>query len=402
MTTYKTLVQGAREAAARITLEDLKARIERKEPILLLDVREGEEIARGSIPSAVAMPRGVLERAIEERAPDRATRIVVFCGGGGRAALAARSLRELGYANVESVDPGYSEWKTRGYPISGPARQSDGEQTPLNESKRREPPSVLDALARERYGRQLLLPEVGEEGQLRLLASRVLVLGAGGLGSAALPYLAGAGVGTLGIADGDVVDRSNLHRQIMHSEDTIGVPKVESARRRLALQNPDVSVIPYGEHLVEGNADRILADYDLVLDATDNFRTRYLVNDVAVRLGVPVIHGSIFRFEGQASTFLPPRAAERLGLTPGPCYRCLFPETPNAALGQSCGEIGVLGALCGVIGAIQATEALKLLLGRGTLLSGRLLTYDALRLSFREIAITRDPGCVACGIRAPR
>jgi molybdopterin/thiamine biosynthesis adenylyltransferase len=287
------------------------------------------------------------------------------------------TLQDLGYTRVETANPGFVRWKDVGYPVETP-------------------PSLTEA-QRDRYSRHILLPEVGEAGQARLLKSRVLLLGSGGLGSPAMLYLAAAGVGTLGIVDSDVVDASNLQRQIVHATSRVGRSKVESATVRVAELNPDVKVVPYEERLTRENVERIFSDYEVVVDGTDNFPTRYLVNDAGVFLGKPVVHGSIFRFDGQITTFIPERAAARFGLQASPCYRCLYPEPPPPHLAPSCQESGVLGAICGVVGTIQATEALKLLLGRGTSLAGRLLTYDSLRMKFRELRLRRSPDCPVCG-----
>jgi molybdopterin/thiamine biosynthesis adenylyltransferase len=258
------------------------------------------------------------------------------------------------------------------------------------------PPQLTDA-QRERYSRHILLPEVGEVGQARLLQSKVLLLGAGGLGSPAALYLAAAGVGTLGVVDADVVDSSNLQRQIIHATSRVGTLKVESAAKAIAELNPDVKVVPHKERLNSGNVERLFADYEVVVDGTDNFPTRYLVNDASVFMGKPVVHGSIFRFDGQVTTFVGDKAAKKLGVQAGPCYRCLYPEPPPAHLAPSCQEAGVLGILCGIIGTVQATEAIKLLLGKGTTLAGRLLTYDSLKMKFRELKLRRDPSCPVCG-----
>ena len=258
------------------------------------------------------------------------------------------------------------------------------------------PPQLTDA-QRDRYSRHILLPEVGEVGQAKLLTSKVLLLGAGGLGSPGALYLAAAGVGTLGLVDADVVDASNLQRQILHATSRVGMPKVDSAAKAIADLNPDVKVVPHKERLISANVERIFADYDVVVDGTDNFPTRYLVNDAAVFLGKPVVHGSIFRFDGQVTTFIPEKAAKKLGVAPSPCYRCLYPEPPPPHLAPSCQEAGVLGILCGIIGTLQATEAIKLLLGRGTRSPGRLMTYDSLKMKFRELRLRRDPDCPVCG-----
>jgi molybdopterin/thiamine biosynthesis adenylyltransferase len=305
---------------------------------------------------------------IEQKVPDRSAPIVAYCAGGTRSAFAAKTLQDLGYTNVESANPGFVRWKDLGYPVE-------------------QPPQLTDA-QRDRYSRHILLPEVGEAGQAKLLASRVLLLGAGGLGSPAALYLAAAGVGTLGLVDADVVDASNLQRQILHATSRVGQPKVESAEHALRDLNPDVKVVKFQERLDSSNVERIFDGFEVVVDGCDNFPTRYLVNDASVFMKKPVVHGSIFRFEGQVTTFMPGE---------GPCYRCLYPEPPPPHLAPSCQEAGVLGILPGVVGVIQATEAIKLILGRGTPLIGRLLTYDSLKMKFGELRLRRDKSCPACG-----
>jgi len=336
---------------------------------LFVDVRERDEWLEGHIPGAVHVPRGFLESRIEQVVPDRATPIVVYCAGGARSAFAVKALAELGYTGAVSLAGGYTDWKRNGYET----------QTPRS----------LDEGQRSRYSRHLLIPEVGEAGQLKLLDSRVLLVGAGGLGSPSSLYLAAAGVGRLGIIDADVVDESNLQRQIAHSIQTLGEPKVLSAKATIEALNRDVEVVPYQERLTSENVDRILADgWDVIVDGADNFPTRYLVNDASVWHNIPVVHGSIYRFEGQV-TVLKPQA--------GPCYRCLFPQPPPPELAPSCAEGGVLGVLPGIIGSLQANETLKLLLGIGDSLVGRLMLFDALNAEFTEVAIRRDPNCPVCG-----
>jgi molybdopterin/thiamine biosynthesis adenylyltransferase/rhodanese-related sulfurtransferase len=339
---------------------------------VLIDVREPDEVAQGSPPGAQRIVRGFLELRIEDAVADKAAPVLVMCAGGVRSLFAAEGLQKLGYADVSSVAGGFNRWKNEGLPV--------------------ETPRVLDAGLRERYGRHLLMPEVGEEGQLRLLASKVLVLGAGGLGSPAALYLAAAGVGRIGIVDHDVVDRSNLQRQILHSDDRVGTPKVESARRTLLALNPGIEVRAIEARVDSSNVEELFRGYDVIVDGTDNFPTRYLVNDACVRLGLPNVHGSIYRFEGQVSVFWPARPARR-----GPCYRCLFPAPPPPELAPSCAEAGVLGVLPGVIGTLEAIETIKLLLGIGDLLVGRLLHYDALRQRFTELSLSPDPACAYCG-----
>lgn len=367
--TYTELLQETKAAIRQVTLEDLKARLDAGEDITLVDVREKDEWRQGYIPGAIHLPRGFLEMQAASRIPDKSKKIVVYCAGGIRSAFAARALMELGYENVESANPGFGDWKDKGYPTQVPFAFTDAQ---------------LD-----RYSRHLLLPEVGEIGQQKLLEARVLCLGAGGLGAPAALYLAAAGVGTLGIIDADTVDASNLQRQVIHGLDRIGMPKVESAAQTLANLNPDTKVVPFIERLTSENIDRIFDQgWDVIVDGLDNFPTRYLVNDASVWKNIPVVHGSIFRFDGQVTTFWPEK---------GPCYRCLYPEPPPAHLAPSCAEAGVLGVLPGVIGMIQATEAIKIILGQGEPLVGRLLQYDSLQMTFRQFRLRKDKECVVCG-----
>jgi molybdopterin/thiamine biosynthesis adenylyltransferase/rhodanese-related sulfurtransferase len=366
--TYSDLIAEAKESVKIVPLPEVNRRLEQKEPMVLVDVREKEEFRAGFIPGAISLPRGFLEQQFEQKLPDKNAPIVVYCAGGTRSAFAAKQLLELGYTRVESANPGFTRWKDLRFPVEMP-------------------PNLTDA-QRDRYSRHILLPEVGEAGQAKLLASKVLLLGAGGLGSPAALYLAAAGVGTLGIVDADTVDASNLQRQIIHATSRVGTPKVESAAKAIRDLNPDVKVEPYQERLTSANVDRIFAPYDVIVDGCDNFPTRFLVNDASVFLKKPVAHGSIFRFDGQVTTFLPGT---------GPCYRCWYPEPPPAHLAPSCQEAGVLGILCGIIGTLQATEAIKILLGKGETLSGRVLTYDSLKMRFREFKLRRDPACPVCG-----
>jgi molybdopterin/thiamine biosynthesis adenylyltransferase/rhodanese-related sulfurtransferase len=333
-----------------------------------LDVREPDEHDQGAIPGSLHIPRGLLELQVESRVPDKSAPIVAYCAGGTRSAFAAASLGDLGYTDVVSMDGGFNKWKDEGRPWAAPR--------------------TLSPEQRNRYQRHLLLPEVGEAGQQRLLDSKVLLLGAGGLGSPAALYLAAAGVGTLGIVDMDVVDASNLQRQIIHNLDSLGQRKVDSAKAAITSMNPDVNVVTYDVRLGADNILDVIDGYDVIVDGTDNFPTRYLVNDASLVKRIPVVHGSIFRFEGQATVFAP---------YVGPCYRCFVPEPPPAELAPSCSEAGVLGVLCGIVGSIQAMEALKLLLGLGDPLIGRLLAYDSLEESFRTFKMRRDPACPACG-----
>jgi sulfur-carrier protein adenylyltransferase/sulfurtransferase len=379
-TTYADLIADIRKRTKQVPLDELKRRIDSREKLVLVDVREKDEWRGGYIPGAISIPRGFLEIQAEQKLPDKDAHVVAYCAGGTRSALAAATLQELGYSHVETANPGFVRWKDLGYPVETPPQLTDGQ--------------------RERYSRHILLPEVGETGQAKLLGSRVLLLGAGGLGSPAALYLAAAGVGTLGIVDADVVDASNLQRQIIHTTSRVGSPKVDSAAETIAELNPDVRVVAHRERLTSANVDRIFGDYEVVVDGTDNFPTRYLVNDASVWLGKPVVHGSIFRFDGQVTTFIPEKAAKRLGLPEAsPCYRCLYPEPPPPHLAPSCQEAGVLGILCGIIGTLQATEAIKILLGKGTTLAGRLMTYDSLKLKFRELRLRRAPDCPVCGPR---
>jgi molybdopterin/thiamine biosynthesis adenylyltransferase/rhodanese-related sulfurtransferase len=337
----------------------------------LLDVREPDEFEQGALPNAVHVPRGQLEFSIEGRLADKNAPIAVYCAGGTRSAFAAKTLQDLGYSDVVSVTGGFNKWKDEGLVWVTPQTMTPDQ--------------------RVRYHRHLLLPEVGEKGQQKLLDSKVLLLGAGGLGSPAAIYLAAAGVGTIGIVDMDVVDSSNLQRQILHTLDRVGMRKVDSAKVALTSLNPDVNVVTYDARLGADNILDIIDGYDVIVDGTDNFPTRYLVNDAALLKRIPVVHGSIFRFEGQVTVFDP---------YVGPCYRCMIPEPPPAELAPSCAEAGVLGVLPGIVGSLQAIEAIKMLLSLGDPLVGRLLTYDALEQSFRTFKVRRDPDCPACGENA--
>jgi len=359
-------------------LRQIKSRIEEVDPAavheqvgngaVIVDVREPEEWAAGHIPGAVHVPKSYFESRIEGAVPDRERHVVLYCASGNRSAWAARTLIEdLGYEHVESMTGGFTLWKDRGYEV----------QTPR----------TLTAEQRERYSRHLLLPEVGMDGQQKLLDARVLLLGAGGLGSPAALYLAAAGVGTLGIVDNDEVDLSNLQRQVIHSSERIGVPKVDSAEQTINALNPDVQVEKYSLRLGLENIMEVLPGWDIVVDGLDNFPTRYLLNDASVRLGIPVVSAAILGFEGQLSVFKP---------YDGPCYRCLFPVPPPAELAPSCGANGVLGVLPGTMGLLQATEVIKLILGEGEPLIGRLLMYDALSAVVTEVKVRRDPDCPIC------
>ncbi len=339
---------------------------------VLVDIREADEVSQGSPRDAHRIVRGFLELQIEDRVPELDHTVLLMCAGGARSLFAARDLLDLGYSDVRSVAGGYAAWKADELPTEIPRTLSDS--------------------ARRRYSRHLLIPEVGETGQLKLLESKVLLIGAGGLGSPAAFYLAAAGVGTLGIVDDDVVERSNLQRQILHTDERVGTSKVASAQATLEALNPETDILPFAERLVAENVERIFKDFDLVVDGSDNFATRYLINDACLKLGIANIHGSIFRFEGQVSVFWPN------GPEPdGPCYRCLFPDPPPPELAPSCAEAGVLGVLPGVIGTLQAIEAIKILLQIGQPLIGRLLVYDALQQRFMELAAHRNPQCPSCG-----
>ena len=369
--TYSDLFSEIRSTVKLIPLEALKDRLESKaaKPFTLVDVREKDEVRAGYIPGAVHIPRGFLEMQAEPKLPSKTEEIIVYCAGGTRSAFAAKTLAELGYENVTSANPGFVRWKDLKYPVEMPAE--------------------LSAAQLDRYSRHILLPEVGERGQEKLLKGRVLLLGAGGLGAPAALYLAAAGVGTLGLVDADTVDASNLQRQIIHATSRLGQNKVDSAEFAIHDLNPDVKVIKYQERVNASNVDRIFgAGWDVIVDGCDNFPTRYLVNDASLFHKIPVSHGSIFRFDGQVTTFMPFQ---------GPCYRCLYPEPPPAHLAPSCAEAGVLGILPGVVGVIQATEAIKLILGKGDPLVGRLLTYDSLRMNFRTLKLRRDKNCPTCG-----
>jgi sulfur-carrier protein adenylyltransferase/sulfurtransferase len=365
---YDALLRDLRTRTPEVDVPGLDRELSAGATVAIIDCREADEHTQGAIPGSIWIPRGKLEQRIEQAVPDRTTAVVPYCASGNRSLFAQRTLAELGYTQVRSLAGGFSGWKRAGLPW--------------------QVPDVLRADQEARYSRHTMLPEVGIAGQKQLLASKVACIGAGGLGSPAAMYLAAAGVGTLGIVDDDVVDASNLQRQILHGTDRLQTPKVESAERTLKNLNPDVTVDKHRARLTSGNAIEILARYDVIVDGTDNFATRYLVNDVALRLGKPVVHASIFRFEGQITVF---------GATGSPCYRCLYPEPPPPEDAPSCAEAGVLGVLPGTLGVLQATEAIKLLLGLGDTLAGRLLVYDALKTRFRELKLRRDPKCPTCG-----
>jgi sulfur-carrier protein adenylyltransferase/sulfurtransferase len=366
MASYRELLQRTKDEIEQISPPEAAQLA--TDPVFL-DVRERDEWDEGHIPGAVHIPRGSLESRVEGTLPERDRPVVIYCAAGNRSAFAAKTLEELGYEHVSSLRGGFTDWKRNGYPVQ------------LSQS--------LDAGQRARYSRHLLIPEVGEEGQRKLLDSSILVIGAGGLGSPASLYLAAAGVGRIGIVDDDVVDASNLQRQVIHSTESLGEPKVDSARATIEALNPDVEVVTYRERLSSENIERILSGgWDVIVDGADNFPTRYLVNDASVWHDIPVVHGSIYRFDGQVTVFRP---------SDGPCYRCLFPAPPPPELAPSCAEGGVLGVLPGIIGSLQANEALKLALGVGEPLVGRLLLFDALETSFTEISLRKDPACPVCG-----
>src|SRR5438132_1774754 len=370
MATSRDLLAQAKAAIREVDTAGAQQLIDEAGAVAL-DVREADEYEQGALPGAAHIPRGFLEFQADAKLPDRAAPVVVYCAGGARSAFAAKTLGDLGYAKAVSMAGGFGKWKNEGRPWRAP--------------------KALSAEQRNRYQRQLLLPEVDVAGQQRLLDSKVLLLGAGGLGSPAALYLAAAGVGTLGVVDMDVVDESNLQRQVLHNVDRLGERKVDSAKKTLTALNPDVDVVTYDVRLGADNILDVIDGYDVIVDGTDNFPTRYLVNDASLLKRIPVVHGSIFRFEGQATVFAPYE---------GPCYRCMIPEPPPAELAPSCAEAGVLGVLPGIIGSIQAMEAIKILLGIGDTLAGRLLAYDALEESFRVFKVNRDPECPACGENA--
>lgn len=360
MTSFRELLAAAKSAIVEIDTATAQARVEAGAQ--LLDVREPDEFAQGAIAGSAHISRGQLESSIESRFPDRSTELVVMCAGGARSAFAVQTLESLGYSNVVSLAGGFNGWKDEGRPWSIPV--------------------TLSAQQRNRYQRHLLLPEVGDAGQRKLLDAKVLCVGAGGLGSPAAIYLAAAGVGTLGIVDMDVVDESNLQRQILHRVDRIGDRKVDSARATLTSLNPDVTVVTHDVRLNAANIIDIIGDYDIVVDGADNFPVRYMLNDASVKLGIPVVHGSVFRFEGQVTVFDPRN---------GPTYRDLLPTPPPAELAPSCAEAGVLGVLPGIVGSIQALETIKIIIDHGDSLVGRLVVFDAAEMSFREYKLRPDP-----------
>ncbi len=361
MSSFRELLAAAKSKIQEVDTQTASEKIESNQ-VVVLDVREPDEFEQGALKNVVHIPRGHLEAQVESKIVDKNSPVIVYCAGGVRSAFAAKTLQELGYANVLSMAGGFGKWKDEGREWSTPVQ--------------------LSAEQRNRYQRHVLLPEVGVEGQAKLLASKVLLLGAGGLGSPAAMYLAAAGVGTIGIVDMDVVDASNLQRQILHNLDRVGDRKVDSAKKTLTMLNPDVNVVTYDTRLSAENVMQILADYDVIVDGADNFPSRYLLNDASVKLGIPVVHGSIFRFEGMVSVFHP---------ILGPTYRDMVPEPPPAELAPSCAEAGVLGVLPGIVGSIQALEALKLILNLGESLIGKILAIDTTEMSFRTFKLQRDP-----------
>ena len=371
MSDFKELLSQTKNQIKEVSVQEVNDKLNPDNGFTLLDVREADEWEQGHLNKAIFLPRGFLEVKADKMLADKNEPIVVYCAGGTRSAFAAKTLQDLGYSRVYSMRGGFTEWKNNGLPFVTPEKVGK------------------DKMAR--YSRHLRIPEVGEQGQLKLLKSKVLLVGAGGLGSPAGVYLAASGVGTIGLVDYDVVDESNLQRQILHWTSSVGMPKVDSARRTLFEVNPDVKVRSHAVHLDASNILDIMADYDVIVSGSDNFTTAYMVNDAAVMLKKPVAYGSILRFDGQASTFIPYE---------GPCYRCIWPEPTPQELAPSCDEAGVLGVLPGVIGLIQATEAIKLLLNIGTTLNGHLLLYDALEMSFRKFKLRRDPKCATCGPNA--
>lgn len=366
--TYQQLLDDARAAVREMSVDEVQRALDGKDAPVALDVREKEEFREGHLPGAVSIPRGFLEMQVEGKLPDRDRPIIAYCQSGVRSLFAGKALTDMGYTDVRSMTGGYGAWKGGGHAWTAPFKFK---------------PEQLN-----RYSRHFLLPEVGEEGQAKLLQAKVLCLGAGGLGSPAAFYLAAAGVGTIGIVDDDVVDMSNLQRQILHTNDRVGMSKAESAGKTLKALNPDVNIIEHRTRLDSSNIMEIIADYDIIVDGCDNFPTRYLVNDACVMTGTPNVHGSIFQFEGQATIFAPGQ---------GPCYRCQFPEPPPPGMAPSCQEAGVLGVLPGLVGCIQALEAMKLILGAGKPLIGRLAHVETLGMNIRVFNLRRDPNCPMCG-----
>jgi sulfur-carrier protein adenylyltransferase/sulfurtransferase len=362
---YADLLREARAQIKEVTPQEVDALAPGAATVV--DVREASEWEQGHLPGATHVSKSYIEQQIEAVAPDRDAPVILYCAGGVRSLFAAQTLAGMGYSDVASMSGGFQAWKGAGLEFDTPV--------------------VLSAEQKNRYSRHLLIPEVGSAGQAKLLGSKALLIGAGGLGSPAALYLAAAGVGTIGIVDFDIVDLSNLQRQIIHTTDRIGERKVESAKRSINALNPEINVVAHEEMLVAENVERIIAGYDVILDGTDTFETRYILNDAAVAAGIPVIHASVFRFEGQLTTFIPYE---------GPCYRCLYPTPPPPELAPGCSVAGVLGVVPGILGLLQTNEALKVLLGIGTTLAGRLLLFDALETEFTELKLRRDPACPVC------
>lgn len=365
--TFEQLMREARSEVKELTVQEVNKLLANNGKVLLLDVREKEEFREGHLEGAVSLPRGFLEIKVETTVSDKKTPIIAYCAGGVRSLLAAKDMKEMGYEDVISMSGGFGAWKAAGF-----KEVQDRQFTPEQLT---------------RYSRHFLLPEVGEEGQRKLLDAKVLMVGAGGLGSPSSYYLAAAGIGTMGIIDHDVVDMSNLQRQILHNNDRVGQPKVESAKQTLQALNPDVRIMTYQEKLTSANIMDIIKDYDIIVDGCDNFATRYLVNDACVISKKPNVHGSVFQFEGQASVF---------DSNHGPCYRCLYPEPPPPGMAPSCAEAGVLGVLPGIIGCIQALETIKLVLGKGDSLVGKLLCFNTLTMEITTLNLKKDPNCPVC------
>jgi len=365
---FQDMLASVKAQITEVSVQTLQGQLSGDAPPLVIDIREPNEQRGGLIPGSTTCPRGFLEPRIEAMEPDRNAPIAVVCAGGTRSALAAASLESLGYSNVTSVAGGVGGWSRAGFDL---------------EHRR-----MLDDDQKARYARQIILPQVGESGQQALLDAKVLCVGAGGLGCPTTLYLAAAGVGTIGIVDNDLADMSNLQRQILHGEEKVGTSKVESAIESLKRINSDINIVPHDLRLDSTNVMDVFEGYDIVVDGTDNFPTRYLINDACVFLGIPNVHGSIFHFDGQVTVFNAPDG--------GPCYRCLYPEPPPPELAPSCAEAGVIGAICGMVGTMQAAETLKLILEAGNNLSGRVLSIDALKMTVRELKTRRDPNCPVC------
>ncbi|MEK7702498.1 MAG: molybdopterin-synthase adenylyltransferase MoeB [Nitrospirota bacterium] len=367
-TTFEEKLAGLKKTQNEVSPEKVKGLIDANDPITLIDVRESDEFRNGHLPGAIHVPRGFLEMRIEEAITDKNAPLIVYCAGGVRSLFATETLKNMGYLSVVSMSGGFNGWAQKGLPTKKPAT--------LSESDRR------------RYSRHLLIPEVGEAGQIKLQKSSVILIGAGGLGSPAAYYLAAAGVGTLGLVDFDVVDESNLQRQILHSTDRVGTSKIKSAMQTLSAFNPTIKLVPFEERVDSSNIERVIKDFDIVVDGSDNFPTRYLVNDACVKLKKPCVHGSVYRFDGQVTIFAPERG--------GPCYRCLYKEPPPPELAPSCADAGVLGVLPGIIGLLEAIETVKLILEIGSPLIGRVIAYDALEGTFRTFKLRKDPTCDYC------